>query len=197
MALKLVIFDLDGTLLEQGLDFEAIRRKIGLPPVVPILETMEALPPAARERAFAILDRREAEAAAVSRLMPGARELLDWLRGRGVKTALLTRNSRVSVETARARHGLAIDAIVTRETHAPKPSPEGVRHLMARFGAGADETVVVGDYRYDIEAGQSAGTRTIALITEAKTWAKDATWIASSLDEVREILQRLVERPPA
>jgi HAD superfamily hydrolase (TIGR01509 family) len=129
--------------------------------------------------------------------MPGARELLGWLRGRGVRTALLTRNSRVSVETARTRHGLAIDAIVTRETHTPKPSPEGVQHLMARFGAGADETIVVGDYRYDIEAGRSAGTRTIALIAEAKAWAKDATWIASSLDEVREILQRLIERPVA
>jgi phosphoglycolate phosphatase-like HAD superfamily hydrolase len=68
---------------------------------------------------------------------------------------------------------------------------------MARFGAGADETIVVGDYRYDIEAGRSAGTRTIALIAEAKAWAKDATWIASSLDEVREILQRLIERPVA
>ena len=72
MALKLAVFDLDGTLLVPALDFEAIRTEIGLPPVVPILETMEALRGPERERAFAILDRHEAEAAARSALMPGA-----------------------------------------------------------------------------------------------------------------------------
>ena len=191
MALKLVIFDLDGTLLVPALDFQAIREEIGLPPVVPILETMEALQGAARARAFAILDRHEAEAAARSQLMPGAMELLADLKRRGVKTAVFTRNSRVSVEAACRRHGLAFDAVVTRETHRPKPSPDGIRHLMETFGAEAAETVVVGDYRFDIEAGRNAGVRTIALVAGPKPWAQEATWVIGSLAEVGRILQTL------
>jgi HAD superfamily hydrolase (TIGR01509 family) len=193
MGLKLVVFDLDGTLLVQGLDFGAIRAEISLPPVVPILETMEALPAAERERAFAILNRHEAEAAARSQLMPGAADLLAWLRGRGIRTGVLTRNSRVSVEAARRRHGLTFDAIVTREDHKPKPSPAGVRHLMAACGAAAAETVVVGDYRFDIEAGTGAGVRTIALVTEPKEWAGQATWVAGNLADVQRLLAALVD----
>jgi len=195
MALKLAVFDLDGTLLVPALDFEAIRTEIGLPPVVPILETMEALRGPERERAFAILDRHEAEAAARSALMPGARTLLDRLRERGVRTAVLTRNSRVSVETAQRRHGLRFDAIVTREDHKPKPCPDGVRHLMGLFGAAAAETVVIGDYRFDVESGRAAGVRTVALLAKPKDWAAAATWIASTLDKVGAILDRVAAEP--
>jgi HAD superfamily hydrolase (TIGR01509 family) len=191
MALKLVIFDLDGTLLEPVLDFNAIRAEIGLPPALPMLEVMDALGPAARRRAYAILDRREAEAAARSQLMPGAKELLAALRRRGIKLAVLTRNSRVSVDTACRRHGLEFDAVSTRETHRPKPDPDGVHDLMKTFGVGACETVVVGDYRFDIEAGRSAGVRTIAILAQPKPWAEDATFVTYSLAEVGLTLERL------
>ena len=195
MALKLVIFDLDGTLLEPALDFNAIRAEIGLPPTLPMLEVMEALDPAARRRAYAILDRHEAEAAARSQLMPGAKELLAALRRRGIKLAVLTRNSRVSVDAACRRHGLEFDAVSTRETHRPKPDPDGVHGLMKAFGVGPGETVVVGDYRFDIEAGRSAGVRTIAILAQPKPWAKDTTFVASSLAEVGRILECLAAEP--
>jgi len=190
MTLKLVIFDLDGTLLEPALDFDAIRAQIGLPPGATILEAMDTLSEAERTRAGAILDRHEAEAADRSRLLPGAGELLDWLRAQGIRTAVLTRNSRRSVNRACRRHGLAFDAVVAREDHLPKPSPDGARHLMTTLGAGPEETVVVGDFRFDMEAGAAAGCRTIALVSDPPpTWASEATWIAADLAEVRRILQ--------
>jgi len=188
MPLKLAIFDLDGTLLESMIDFEAIRRDIGLPPDLPILELMEAMPEAERRRAYAILDRHEAEVARNSLLMPGAKELLADLRRRGTKVAVLTRNSRVSVDAACARHGIEFDRAVTREDHKPKPSPDGIHFLMAACGAESREAVMIGDYRYDVEAGANAGIRTIALISKPKSWAAAATWIAASLDEVGRIL---------
>jgi HAD superfamily hydrolase (TIGR01509 family) len=202
MALKLVIFDLDGTLLEAMLDFNAIRAEIGLPPAIPILEAIDAMSDADRARARAVLDRHEAAVAEQSRLMPGARELLAHLRGRGIRTAVLTRNSRASVDLAIRRHGLAFDASVARDEHRPKPSPDGVHYLMAACGAGVDETIVVGDYRFDIEAGRNAGVRTIALISQSKTrrgepkpWAQHATWVASSLLDVQRLLDAAATSP--
>jgi len=189
MALKLVIFDLDGTLLAPALDFDAIRAEIGLPPGATILEAMDTLSEAERARAGAILDRHEAEAADRSRLMPGAGELLDWLRARGIRTAVLTRNSRRSVERACRRHGLRFSAVVARGDHVPKPSPVGVRHLMSTLGTEPEETIVVGDFRFDVEAGAAAGCRTIALVADpAPGWASEATWIAADLAGVRRIL---------
>jgi HAD superfamily hydrolase (TIGR01509 family) len=191
MALGLVIFDLDGTLVEPALDFDAIKREIGLPADQPILEAMEGLDEAARGGANRILDRHEEEAAARSRLMPGARRLLAWLRRRGIRVAVLTRNSRTSVRRAARRHRLRFDAVVAREDKKPKPSPDGVRHLMAACGAGPDETVVVGDYRFDVEAGAAAGCRTVALVAPpAPPWAARATWQAGALAEVQSILER-------
>jgi len=194
MALKLVIFDLDGTLLVTPLDFDAIRAEIGLPDGVPILEAVGGLDDAERARANRVLDRHEAEAADQSRLMRGAEGLLAWLRRRGVKVAVLTRNSRVSVEHAVRRHGLAFDATVAREDNKPKPSPAGVHHLMETCSAGPDETVVVGDFRFDIEAGAGAGVRTVALAAEPTDWSDAATWRAGTLDEVRAILERVAAR---
>ena len=195
MAVKLVIFDLDGTLLEPAFDFDAIRREIGLPPGASILEAMDRFSESDRTRANAVLERHEAEAADRSRLMPGAAELLDWLRARGIRTAVLTRNSRRSVELACRRHGLAFDAVVARGDHLPKPSPAGVRHLMSTLGTEPEETVVVGDFRFDMEAGAAAGCRTIAFVSDpVPTWASEATWIAADLAEVRGILGAAAER---
>jgi HAD superfamily hydrolase (TIGR01509 family) len=189
MGLKLIIFDLDGTLLAPAFDFDAIRREIGLPPGASILEAMDRFSESERARANWILERHEAEAARRSRLMPGARELLDWLGARGVRTAVLTRNSRRSVDHACRRHGLAFDAVVTREDHLPKPSPVGIRRLMQTLGAEPDETVMVGDYSFDVEAGAAAGCRTIALVSDPRpAWASEATWVAADLAEVRRIL---------
>jgi len=197
MTLKLVIFDLDGTLLEPALDFDAIRAEIGLPPGTTLLEAMDTLSKAERARANWILDRHEAEAADRSRLMPGAEELLDWLRARGIRTAVLTRNSRRSVDHACRQHGLQFSAVVARSTslgasredHLPKPSPMGVRHLMSTLGTEPEETIVVGDFCFDVEAGAAAGCRTIALVFDPRpAWASEATWTAADLAEVRRIL---------
>jgi HAD superfamily hydrolase (TIGR01509 family) len=192
MSLELVIFDLDGTLLASPLDFDAIRAEIGLPEGRPILEALDHLTPAERARAEAIVDRHETEAVEASHLLPGATDLLAWLRARGLGLALLTRNSRASVEAAGRRHGLAFDAAVTREDLAPKPSPDGVRHLMAACGARPEETVLVGDFRFDVEAGAAAGVRTIAVVAEPTDWSAEATWQAADLTGVRRILEDLL-----
>ena len=191
MPLKLVIFDMDGTLLVTPLDFDAIRAEIGLPEGMPILEAMGDLTDAERARANRIIDRHEAEAGEESQLMPGAERLLTWLRSRGIKVAVLTRNSRASIERAVRRHNLVLDAAVAREDNKPKPSPAGVHCLMEACGAGPAETIIVGDFRFDIEAGAGAGVRTIALVAEPTDWSDAATWQAATLQDVHAILERV------
>jgi HAD superfamily hydrolase (TIGR01549 family) len=164
--IRAVIFDMDGTVTRPYLDFRAIRAAIGVPE--PLLENMLALPEGAdRERAFAILDRFEEEAAEASELNDGAQEVLSFLALRGIPSGLVTRNSRRSTDRVLAKHGLAFGMVVTREDAPAKPRPEPIWMICEKLGVRPPDALMVGDFKFDIAAGRNAGTRT-ALLTNGK-----------------------------
>lgn len=189
--LRCVIFDLDNTLVDSDLDFAAMKAEIGTDE--PILEYRAAADPEEQRRVDEILDRHERRAAATCGLSDGAAEVLAFLRAGGVKTALLTRNSRQSVNTVIARHDLRFDFIVSREDAVPKPSPEPVRLICRVLEVTPQETLVVGDYLYDIQAGQAAGCRTLLLDGPNRhRFTVEADYEAPSLHEARGIMQDLL-----
>jgi len=174
--MKAVIFDLDGTLTEPTLDFDAIRAEIGLPRGQPILEALEGATAAEKARAEVILRRHEREAMARATLADGCVELLGHLGARGIPTAILTRNVREVVETFARTFGFTFHGTYTREDGPPKPSPDGVLALCARIGAAPDDTLVVGDYKFDILAGLRAGCRTALVTARALSPAELDDW---------------------
>ena len=151
---------MDGTLTEPLLDFPRIKAEMGIG-AGPILEALAAMTELDRRRAEAVLCRHEEDAAARSTLNPGCLELLDHLLGRGIGTALITRNSRRSVETVLQRHRLKIGVLVTREDAPPKPDPSPLHHACGLLGVGNAAAWMIGDGQYDIEAGLAAGIRTV------------------------------------
>jgi HAD superfamily hydrolase (TIGR01509 family) len=172
--IKAVLFDFDGTLTRPGsLDFGAIRTAIGAPAGLPILEHIATLAPGVkRNRAIRILEKFELAAAKKSRPNPGAETLVAFLKKRGLKLGILTRNSLISVRTAlrnfRRVQASDFDAIVTRHDPArPKPSPDGVRLAARKMGIKPAALLVVGDYIFDIQAGRRAGARTAFLVSPA------------------------------
>ena len=158
-----VVFDMDGTLVISGLDFERIRAEANIPDGLPILEFIESASDAAREKALRVLLAHEGRAARSCSLRPGALHVLGSLRELGMKLALLTRNSRDSVRVVLERFGLEFDFWIAREDAAPKPSPEPVLKTAAGLGLSPAELLVVGDYIFDIEAGRAAGAATALL----------------------------------
>ena len=164
-----VVFDLDGTLVVQELDFDAMRREIGLPEGTPLLEAMERLDDGPRAAALDVVRRHERAAALTARLNPGVAEFLGWLDGRGVRRAVLSRNMREAVDDVLARCGMTFDRVLAREDAPYKPSPEGIWRICAAWGFRPDEVLMVGDYLYDVQAGRNAGART-ALVTHGKAW---------------------------
>ena len=161
--LRAVLFDMDGTLTVPYIDFEAIRRAVGLPPKTPILDAIGRLPPEERAQAMEILVRFEDDAADHAELNAGAREILDWIRGRGLRCGVLTRNTRRSLDRTFGKLGLTFDATVAREDAPMKPRPESAWLLCERLGVRPAEAVLVGDYLFDIQCGQAAGTLTVLL----------------------------------
>lgn len=155
------IFDLDGTLVETALDFAAMRREMGLPQGLPLLEAFAQLDAAEAGRCRAILDRHERDGAARARALPGVVEFLRRIDDLGLPRAVLTRNSRIGTAAALSRCGLRFEHIVTREDGPPKPDPWAIRHLCDRWGLDPARVAMVGDYRFDMEAGRRAGARTV------------------------------------
>jgi HAD superfamily hydrolase (TIGR01509 family) len=156
-----VVFDMDGTLTDSPLDFDRIREECGVPPGQPILEFMESADEDARGRILAVLDRHETDAALACTLRSGARCVTDELKERGMRTALLTRNSARAVETVLGRFGLTFDVCIARDDAEPKPSPQPVRLIARRLDLEPHELLMVGDYVFDMQAGRAAGAATV------------------------------------
>jgi HAD superfamily hydrolase (TIGR01549 family) len=161
------IFDMDGTLTISAHDFEYIRRKLGLEQNVPILEALNAMPVEQAGPLWESLNEMEEHFAEKSSLMHGAQALLQKLHSRSAQLAILTRNTMPVVEkTLRAcgiEHFFPRELILDRDSCIPKPSPDGIHRLLDYWQADADDTVMVGDYLFDLQAGRDAGVMTIHL----------------------------------
>ncbi|HTA21146.1 MAG TPA: HAD family hydrolase [Polyangia bacterium] len=192
--IKATIFDLDGTLTEPLLDFDAMRAEIGLPPG-PILEQLAHADAATRARADEILRRHEREAIARATLADGCAELLACLASQRIPAAILTRNVREVVDIFVRTFGFTFAAVYTREDGPHKPAPDGVFALCAAMGAAPAHTLVVGDYKFDILAGRAAGCPTaLVTTTHAPTAAELPDWGPPDLvvASLRELLPRFV-----
>jgi HAD superfamily hydrolase (TIGR01509 family) len=203
--LRAVIFDFDGTLTHPGaLDFPAIKREIGCPPDQYLLEWILSLPPGAtRDAASLALERFELAAADASGPNEGAEELVHRLREHGMAVSVLTRNGLRAVEHALRRFAsltLAdFDVVVTRDDGgiAPKPAPDGVLHAAAAMGVPAAETLVVGDFLLDVQAGRAAGAVTAYLRNHgapgdgeaAEPEAVDCDFVVGRLPELIEVVR--------
>ncbi len=183
------VFDLDGTLTLAVHDFDALRRELGLPLGRPILEAVAERPPDEAAALRARLDVLEAELVARTRAAPGATALLTALADRGARVGILTRNSLANARATLAHCGLDgfVDAadVLGRDEARPKPDPDGVLRLLARWGAAPAGAVMVGDFRFDLEAGRAAGTATVSVDPSgAHPWAALADRCVASLEEL-------------
>jgi len=190
LAPRAVIFDLDGTLTEPVLDFDAIRAEIGLPEKVPILEYLDQLTVGERARAEAVMLRHERAAIAQATLADGCADLLGHLREREIPIAILTRNVREVVETFARMFTFQFHAVYTREDGPPKPSPAGALSLCRAMGVAPAHTLAVGDYKYDVMAGRDAGCRTVLVDRDGLAAHELVDWGSPDLvvKSLRELL---------
>lgn len=196
MPIRAVIFDLDGTITQPYFDFDAIREEIGLPrDGGPILEAMERMTVQERQRAERILHDHETKALDASQLNVGAKETLESLRARGVHVGVLTRNLKQNAHAIAERHDLHFDAVVGREDGPVKPDAFGVRHLCQQFDVEPCETLLVGDYLFDLQCARAAGAVPVLIANhpQASRFAAEADFQITQLDQILQIIDETVQ----
>lgn len=195
------IFDLDGTLTVPVHDFSAIRTVLGMTETESdILRFLASLPEADAAARHARLIEIEYELAARTAAAPGAVRLLDHLLRRDVRVGILTRNTREIALHTLGQIGLkeyfSSHDILGRDEAAPKPHPAGIEKLLSAWGRTPDETVMVGDYLFDLQVGRAARTATIHVDHSGTfPWPDLADLTVATLEELAEALVRAVPVP--
>nr|WP_246480196.1 HAD family hydrolase [Motiliproteus sediminis] len=183
------IFDLDGTLTQPLHDFAAIRGKLGVPANRGILEFIDAQSAPERDSLNQRLTEIERDVAERAEPNPGAVELLHALAQRQMRLGIFTRNRRECVEITLKRLGVCAlfpaTTIVACEDGEPKPHPQGVARLLAGWSSAPEDALIVGDFRYDLEAGRAAGIATVLLDSSAeRRWPALTDLQVVSLDQL-------------
>lgn len=165
MGLKSVIFDLDGTIVENDYDWKRIREELGTG-AESILAYLDALAEPERSAKWSLLEAHEARQTEASVLRQGVPDLLAMLRSRRVAAALVTNNSRKNTEFLLGRFGLRFDCVITRESGLWKPSGAPFLEVLRTLRIKPEECGVIGDTRFDVLAALDAGIEAIFLLAD-------------------------------
>jgi phosphoglycolate phosphatase len=215
---RVVIFDLDGTLVDTALDLTVALNimlgEIGLPPHPPqrvrrmIGGGLETLLDRALAAHGAVLDgeRRKwagarllklyaAEPMDRSKLYPGAAELLQRLSANGVACGLCTNKPEVISGRILRDLGVieAFGCIQCGDGGLPKkPHPAGLRRVLQSLGAEPNAAVMVGDSNTDVEAARAAHLAGIILVSHGySTTPVEELGADVIIDELGELMERL------
>lgn len=191
MPIKAVIFDLDGTITQPYLDFDAIRAEMGFSKEAgPILELMDKMNPERRGAVERILHKHEEKAVSESVLNPGAKETLESLVRAGIHVGILTRNIRANALAIARKHELHFDAVLGREEGPVKPDAFGVIQICRQFGVEPSETILVGDYLFDLLCAKAAGAVAVLLKnhSQADEFAEHADFCIEKISEIIQII---------
>jgi HAD superfamily hydrolase (TIGR01509 family) len=100
--------------------------------------------------------------------LPGAKELISSLKDRGYEVWFVTSAKDEELEhhmqELEAEDNIA-GVVNSSSVDNPKPAPDIFEEALRRAGVTADETVALGDARWDVEAAKAAGIRTVAVLS--------------------------------
>lgn len=179
-----VAFDLDSTLTKPYLDFRKLRAELGLAEG-DILGWLAGLPAAEQQRAMQAIEAFEQDGVENVEWNDGAQQTLHAVQTLPLPVAIITRNSRTSLQVVCQRLNIDVDLLLAREDAPPKPDPASLQLVGQQFGVAPQTIVMVGDFRHDTEAGRAAGTRTVLLTNGREPyWTIQADIVIDRLPEL-------------
>jgi 2-phosphoglycolate phosphatase len=180
---KLILFDLDGTLIDSANDIAFSANKI-LGEIGQKSFTTEeirpliGLPASEIFRSAGLGDREDLESVVArfrehlgdtggspSIVYPGVHETLDELSRRNLTLNVVTNKPTLLANLILERSELNqyFTYVQGAESIAPKPSPSGINRCMERANHSQSETVMIGDSHVDVLAAKAAGCKSVGV----------------------------------
>jgi phosphoglycolate phosphatase len=185
-ALRAVLIDLDGTLVDTLPDIDAAlsmmceRLQLDAPPIEAVrgwigkgsLKLVEAVlndqPTAASvsptEALVGYLDAYQEVNGSYAKVYPGVVAGLELFRRHGIRAACVTNKPHHLAETLLERCNLRVhlEAVMGGDEHvALKPAPDLLLKMVEVLGANLEETLMLGDSENDLAAARAAGCRCV------------------------------------
>ncbi|WP_236208199.1 phosphoglycolate phosphatase [Pseudomonas tohonis] len=187
---RLVMFDLDGTLVDSVPDLaaaidhmlvtlgrpaagiERVREWVGNGARVLVRRALAggldhgAVHDEDAEKALEIFMEAYADSHSLTVVYPGVAETLRWLKKKGVELALITNKPErfVAPLLDEMKLGRYFPLIIAGDTlPQQKPDPAALLHVMHMTGTSRSESLFIGDSRNDVLAAKAAGVQCVAL----------------------------------
>lgn len=179
-SIQLIVFDLDGTLIQSKIDYMGIRDEVRemLIDLVPpdefqiikntpttILNLVELVKEkdsvgGLYEKAWQIVEEAERIGYEEAKIDDDVHSTLTKLQLENFDIAIFTNNSRKLTDYGMKNFKLGqyTDVIITRDdVKEAKPNPEGLIKIMNHFNKSTEQTIFIGDSWLDAETAQEAG----------------------------------------
>lgn len=152
-----VVFDLDGTLVDLPINYEALKEKLKaimhLENVRPLVETVSKADAATRRKIFLSWDK--AELAVSTKITVNAMGMKLYREHVGKRKALVTLQGKKVVQVIVERFGLAFDVVLTREDSLFRA--EQLRTAVEKLGVQMGNVLFVGNAEGDAAAAEKVG----------------------------------------
>ncbi|MCX7705479.1 MAG: HAD hydrolase-like protein [bacterium] len=186
MQVRGIIFDFDGTIVSQEIDFKEIFleiRKLLLfyklkepEKHLPILEYLDRVKRLNGKKAGKFLQHarnilleREKEASKNAKPFEGVHQFLRQLKKEGFLIGIITRNSRIVVKNLLEEKEIPHDLLLAREdVKKVKPHPAHIGLMIREMKLRKDQVIVAGDHPMDVIAAKKLGVLSCGVLSSGK-----------------------------
>jgi HAD superfamily hydrolase (TIGR01549 family) len=158
-TIRYVLFDLDGTLVDSPIDFDGIRKSLGITKAQDILGYLEQIKGQDEDlfkKSSDIVYQYELEASKKVSIFDGVIEFLEFLKQQEIPMGVVTRNCREIANVQMKSFHQYFEHILTRDdVEKPKPHPESFLFFQDRYQFKATQTLFIGNHMHDYEFAQN------------------------------------------